>query len=292
MQRSWAPFLRDPDLLCVAISAPTRRRTPVVLVVDRVVRRVQLDEIDDLEPRPPEQTEQLAVGQLPLDADVAGPLHATHSSPGPERASRREAPSSGAHRIEIVLLRRNQSRPPGRSRRCASGSQRCGSHQMLAPYSETREVEALREQRDILGAGLHEREVDPAPPGSGARSGCAGVDVDADGARTTPSEPGGDVRGPTAQLDDVQTVDVAQRLHDASGTPKTPHVISSRAHARLARRRVLGVRLRPHLAVATRVVREVRHGQSSPSGKNRRSSRRALAVESEPWTTFSERSVA
>ena len=31
---------------------------------------------------------------------------------------------------------------------------------------------------------------------------------------------------------------------------------------------------------------------SNPSGKNSFSSRRALAVESEPWTTFSERRVA
>ena len=40
------------------------------------------------------------------------------------------------HPTSIRALTRNMSRPPGRSRRAASGTQRYGSAQMLAPYSE------------------------------------------------------------------------------------------------------------------------------------------------------------
>ncbi len=50
--------------------------------------------------------------------------------------------SSSEQRITSVELRRNTSRPPGRSSRAASGIQRYGSTQIDAPYSETHEVGA------------------------------------------------------------------------------------------------------------------------------------------------------
>jgi hypothetical protein len=49
--------------------------------------------------------------------------------------------------MSSVELRRNTSRPPGRSTRAASGTQRYGSHQMLAPYS------LIARSNDASGSG-------------------------------------------------------------------------------------------------------------------------------------------
>ena len=67
-------LLRDPDLLGRPLARPLRRERVVVRVVDGIVGRIQLDEVDDVEARPAEEAEQLAVRQLPLDADLARPL--------------------------------------------------------------------------------------------------------------------------------------------------------------------------------------------------------------------------
>ena len=45
--------------------------------------------------------------------------------------------SSGTHRVTSTLLVRKTRRPPGRSSRAASATQRSGSHHTLAPYSLT-----------------------------------------------------------------------------------------------------------------------------------------------------------
>ena len=58
------------------------------------------------------------------------------SSRGRARFARHRHPS-GVHAISIAPFVRKTSRPPRRSRRLASGTHSCGSHQRLAPYSET-----------------------------------------------------------------------------------------------------------------------------------------------------------
>ena len=60
-----------------------------------------------------------------------------------------------------VELRRNTSRPPGRSSRAASGTQRYGSTQIDAPYSETTRSTLRIRQAGLAGVRLDERELDP-----------------------------------------------------------------------------------------------------------------------------------
>jgi len=60
-------------------------------MVDRVVGRVQLDEVDDIEPRATEQAEQLAVRQLPLHANLTGPLHSPETALRPLKRFGRRA---------------------------------------------------------------------------------------------------------------------------------------------------------------------------------------------------------
>ena len=77
-----------------------------------------------------------------------------------------------------------------------------------------------------------------------------------------------------------------------------PQVISSRAHAWLARASVYSAFAFVQTSRLRRASSESRpaiapeSAQISPSGKNSASSRFALAFESEPWTMFSESRVA
>ena len=98
-----------------ATCATTRPENAVVVrVVDRVVGRVELDEVDDVEPGAAQEPEELAVRELPLDADLARPLHPTEAALRPlERLAGRRLLVGRAEDRERVL-RRNQSRPPGR----------------------------------------------------------------------------------------------------------------------------------------------------------------------------------
>ena len=192
-----------------------------------------------------------------------------------------------------MLLRRNQSRPPGRRSRCASGIQRCGSHQMLAPYSETARSKLSDGQRHVLGARLDEREVEPDLGLAAARRReLRRRDVDADRAGAAPGEPGGDVRGAAAELDDVEPVDVAERAERASGTSEdAPGDLGLGPAARARRRRC--TRRSPAssprgCAARRRRARTSAGPQTRPSGKNSASSRFALALESEPCTMFSD----
>ena len=190
-----------------ATSRPVGRERVVVRVVDRVVRCVELDEVDDVEAGPPQQAEELAVGQLPLDADLAGPLQ-----PAEPRCGRRSVSPGGP------------PRPARRgSRACCCGGTRAAARPQqpirlgepavrVAPDARAvlgdGEVEALGRQRHVLGARLDERELEPelllAAP---RRRELGRSDVDADRARAAPGEPRGDVGRAAAELDDVEAVD-------------------------------------------------------------------------------------
>ena len=150
-------------------------------------------------------------------------------------------------------------------------------------------VEALGGERHVLGARLDEREHDPglllaAAGGRELRRG----DVDADGPGAALREPGRDVRGAAAELDDVEAVDVAEAAErSSSGTSKTPQVISSSAHFALARASVYSAfafvqssRLRLASSEISGIgemsvpgIASRGTAQSRPSGKNSDSSR-------------------
>src|SRR5438552_18493106 len=62
--------------------------------------------------------------------------------------------------------------------------------------------------------------------------------VDADDTRTALHEPRREVGGAATELDDVEAGDVTEDAHLRGGTPNSPHVISSFAHAAAAERSV------------------------------------------------------
>src|SRR5262249_13014103 len=82
------------------------------------------------------------------------------------------------------------------------------------------DVERRVGQRHVLARRLHEREIEAGLPLHSPR----GLElrrrrVDADDARAATREPGGEVRRPAAELDDVETVDVAENVQLGLGYP-------------------------------------------------------------------------
>ena len=118
------------------------------------------------------------------------------------------------------------------------------------------EVEALRGERNVLGARLDQRELDSELELTAARGGELGRgDIDADRTCAAPREPGRDVRGAAAELDDVEAVDRAKRVERRLGDPEhAPRDLISRPRLAGLRIGVLGVRLGPALAVPLCVV--------------------------------------
>ena len=109
-------------------------------------------------------------------------------------------------------LTRNTSSPPGRSSRAASGIQRYGSAQIDAPYSEIARSNDASAQRDVLGARLEQRELEPEPLLHRPRGlELRGRHVHADRPGAQPREPCRHVRGPAAELDRVLAGDLRER---------------------------------------------------------------------------------
>ncbi len=106
---------------------------------------------------------------------------------------------------------RKTSRPPGRSRRAASGIQSAGSHHRQAPYSEKARSKPPSGEGHGLRAGVDEREVEPVlalePAG---RLELPGGVVDACRAGPPSGEPGRPVGRPAPELDDLEARDVGQ----------------------------------------------------------------------------------
>ena len=116
------------------------------------------------------------------------------------------------------------SLPPGRRSRAASATNRSGSIQIEAPYSETT-------RSKLVGAS-------PVAPASASTSGnsipvsamhpprrleLGGGDVDADRPRALPREHGREVGGPAAELDDVEPGDVPEHAELGLGDrPRSP----------------------------------------------------------------------
>ena len=101
------------------------------------LRRLQLDEVDDLEAPTAQEPYPVAVTEVELDRGRVGPLEAVQPERGPEQLAAGRLLLLGAVRIASSPWMRKTSSPPGRSSRAASGIQRYGSAQSDAPYSET-----------------------------------------------------------------------------------------------------------------------------------------------------------
>ena len=156
----------------------------------------------------------------------------------------------------------------------ASGIQRYGSHQMLAPYSESARSKLASgsgTRRRLASTSGNTSPVSSWQPSRGGE--LRGRHVDTDRARAAPREPRGEVGRAAAELDDVEPVDVAEQPQLRLGhVPNIPQLDLLRAPSRRRLRvGVLGVGLRPVLAVREGVVREIRQsGSDKPVGEEQR----------------------
>ena len=191
------------------------------------------------------------------------------------------------HKSCSVELRRKTRRPPGRSRRAASGIHRCGSAQIDAPYSES------DESNDASGKGTSS----PVASTSGnstpvsrcsrrAVSSCAGVGSTpttraprraSQAEKYAVPQPSSTMSSPSTSPEDVQL-----RL---GRLPRAPGDVLLRPRALGGGVRVVGVLLRP---VRDVLLERSRVGQTSSSSVNHSAiSRAADSGESEPCTRLS-----
>src|SRR5512145_743084 len=132
-----------------------------------------------------------------------------------------------------------------------------------------REVEGRVRKRYLFGAGLDQRELDlPLRHDAPRRLELSGRDVDPDRPSASRREPRREVRGATAELDDVEPGDVAEDTGLGFGHAEDPPADLTLAPGPC--RSAVGelfVRLRPERAVARNVVRlrQVRRGRTAPT---------------------------
>ena len=224
-----------------------------------------------------------AVLVLPVDRDTSLAVDAEGS------ASQVLAPDGRTGSRACCSSRRRVDRQDGEAS-LASGIQRAGSHQRLAPYSETARSKLASGKRHILGVRFDEWKVEPCLILHPARRvELCRSDVDADGSCALSREPRGEVGGPAPELDHVETCNVAERVQLRFGNAED-------APGEGSVRPTPFLRYRPctRRSSASRARGSARRSraQTRPSGKKSASSRRALAFESEPCTMFSESSSA
>ena len=192
----------------------------------RVGGRLQLVQRLDLEAGLAQQADHLAVGEVELDRRAVGvvPLDAVEPELGPGEAVRRQ----------LGLWRRaeDQQRRAGEEDEPAARAQQPRGlrdpARRLAPQARAvlrqREVEARVGQRDVLGVGLDQRELDAVLRLHRPRGRELALRlVDADRPRAAAGEPGREVGGAAAELDRVQAVEVGEcvdlRLRDPPHAP-------------------------------------------------------------------------
>ena len=185
---SRATDARQPGLAATQISSTGHARAHsagtnvVVRVVLGVVGSVELDEIDHVESRPPQQPEELAVWELPLDTLVALPLETAEAALRTLQRRRRQESRPRAHRESRACCcagtRGARRDGAGGTPRGSSGA---GRHQMLAPYSDT------ARSNDSSGSGTPRRRPRRAESGGRALPGSGGRWRAARVSRSTPT---------------------------------------------------------------------------------------------------------
>ena len=175
-----------------------------------------------------------------------------------------------------VELRRKTSRPPGPEEPRGLGDPAVRVDPDRGAVLGEREVEALVRQARLGRVGLDERELDPRlghhPP---RRLELRRRDVDADRPRAALREPRREVRGAAAELDDVESRDVAE--HAELGfvdPPDAPGDLVERPVRRGGVVRVLAVGLGPE--------REVLRGVAMPVHRGTRARSRAPQTRASP----------
>ena len=150
------------------------------------------------------------------------------------------------------------NRPPGRSRRAASGTLRCGSVNVIAPKSQKTTSKLPVPQPGRLGAGVHERELEP-----GGRHQLARVlelacrVVEAGHARALACERDRPLGGAAAELEHVEAAHLAEHLQLGLGDlPHAPGGAAGLLELAAVARLVLVGLLVPQAAIQGRVVGE------------------------------------
>ena len=256
----------ERDATGVAPSRPPRRPLPrplerhvAIATCVASVGRPHLDEVLDLEAAPAEQPHPVAVGEVELDARVVRATRPGASRrPGGAGGRRRGRRSRrGTQRVRRAELLRKIRRPPGRSRRAASGTQRYGIGPQARAVLGDGEVEARVGIRHRLGVAVQEGEVEAVLALESARRGqLRGGVVDPDHPRAAPGEPGRHVGRAAAQLDGVLAGEVvagARRASDSGTPPDAPRRFGPRPGSRAAGRVVRGLGV-PEGAVAAHVL--------------------------------------
>src|SRR4029077_13538738 len=195
---------RSPYLFRRPLSAPFGGHVPVVLVGRGIRRSLDLDQVEDLEAVRTQEPDPLAVWEVVLDALVR-PLEAVHPElrtlqrlhRGDVLVGRAENDERGVAEEDELAARTQQ---PSRLRDPAV---RVGPDRGAVLGDD--EVEGLVRQRHVLSERLHEFEPEPETLLTTPRGlELCGSRVDADdprGARLL--QPGSEVRGAAAELDDL-----------------------------------------------------------------------------------------
>src|SRR6266545_3832323 len=152
-----------------------------------------------------------------------------------------------------VELRRNTSRPPGRSSRAASGIHRYGSTQIDAPYSETtRSAEASGRPVSAASVSTSGNSIPVSRMRRLAVSSCAGVGSTPTTLAPRRASHAEKYAVPHPSSTTSRPLTSPRRFSSDSGVSNTPHLISSCAQARAAEASVYSVFARVQFATFCR----------------------------------------
>ena len=212
------------------LARPFGVRQRVVGMIGSIRRGVELMQRVDDEAAVAQDLDPLAVAAVELDPAsrrcqaVCPALRVEQFLAGGPARSR------GAHGDQEVAVR-NTSFPPGRSSLAASGTQRAGSHHKLAPHSEMARSKLPGSGTSAASASMSGKVM---PDRSWQRrADSSWADLPRPGRPgTAPGQPGGEVRRPAAELDDIKAADVAEHAELLLGHVEDAQVMSSAPQAR------------------------------------------------------------
>ncbi len=185
-------------------------------MVNRVLGRVQLAEIEHVEPGTPQDLEQLRVADVELGARsdlVVGPVQAVHPLQRPDQLLPYVLGVRRAHHLEVGASHEHELAAPSEQPSGLRDPAFRIAPQRRAVFGEG-EVERRIREWHVLGVGLEELEAKAELlVHLTRRVELRGGDVHAhDPAGAEPLEPGPEVGGSTAQLDHVQPAHLGQHL--------------------------------------------------------------------------------
>ena len=225
-------------------------------MVGRALAREELHQAKDLEAGVAQDLDELTGPDVELDLGLARPLEAVHPALRPLEARR--------HLAFVRHAQHRERRVAEEYKLPASSQQPRGFGDPLVRIAPDRravlgdrEIERPAGQRDRLGVRFDELDVEGGPLVHTPRGReLRRSDVDADApAGAAPLQPRGDVRGATAELDDVLAADVREDLELAlRRVPDAPRDLGLVPGVFSSSVGVVGVRLRPVIAIDPNVI--------------------------------------